>query len=72
MLLNFFGALGQRPSEKNRTADTRRVSEPAVMEKDPILEGLLYGQKVSATELANAMKQQQESKKKGKFRFNLL
>ncbi|KAI6183494.1 hypothetical protein M3Y97_00495100 [Aphelenchoides bicaudatus] len=63
MLLNFFGALGQRPSETNKKPNESKSVEPTVLEKDPILEGLLYGQKVSATELANAIKRQQENKK---------
>lgn len=63
MLLNFFGALGQPPTNEPKKEPEKE--EP--LEKDLILEGLLYGNKMSKTELANAIKRQQEMKKKGMY-----
>jgi hypothetical protein len=62
MLLNFFGALGQTSIPDTSQRESKMDESK---ERDPILEGLLYGRKVSQTELANAIKRQQEKKQKG-------
>jgi hypothetical protein len=59
MLLNFFGALGQ---PQNETAKDQSDKSETV-EKDPILESLLYGKKLSKSELATAIKRQQDKMK---------
>lgn len=68
MLLNFFGALGQKPLEKTELkVQKKNEHTPSKLINDPVLEGLLYGKKISSTELANAIKKQQEAASKGEL-----
>jgi hypothetical protein len=59
MLLNFFGALGQKPCEISKELASTSVVN------DPVLEALLYGRRISSSEVENATKMLGAKKKKG-------